>query len=58
MRMAVRIDSDTHFTLLDAFDAVQAQYPGQVLRFVKLLSGRYRLDNPARAPLDIPASNN
>src|SRR3954470_11052666 len=50
----IRIDSDTHFTPLDAFDAVQAQYPELAPRYVKLPNGRYRFDNPARAEF-VPA---
>ncbi|HEX9443928.1 MAG TPA: amidohydrolase family protein [Candidatus Binatia bacterium] len=50
----IRIDSDTHFTPLDAFDAVRTEYPDRAPRYVKLPSGRYRLENPAREKL-VPA---
>ena len=50
----VRIDSDTHFTPLDAFADLDAQYADQGPRVVALPTGRYRIDYPARAPF-IPA---
>ena len=46
----IRIDSDTHFTPLDAFADLDSKYAGQGPRVVALPSGRYRIDYPARAP--------
>jgi aminocarboxymuconate-semialdehyde decarboxylase len=46
----VRIDSDTHFTPLDAFADLDPLYAEQGPRVVELPSGRYRIDYPARAP--------
>jgi aminocarboxymuconate-semialdehyde decarboxylase len=50
----IRIDSDTHFTPLDAFADLDAKYAEQGPRVVALPSGRYRIDYPARAPF-VPA---
>jgi len=50
----IRIDSDTHFTPLDAFDDLDPKYADQGPRVVALPSGRYRIDYPARAPF-VPA---
>ena len=47
----IRIDSDTHFTPLDAFADLDPQYAAVGPRVVALPSGRYRIDYPARAPL-------
>lgn len=44
----LRIDSDTHFTPLDAFDEVDPKYGDLAPRFVKLPTGRYRIDYKAR----------
>ena len=46
----IRIDSDTHFTPLDAFADLDPKYSEQGPRVVALPSGRYRIDYPARAP--------
>ena len=46
----IRIDSDTHFTPLDAFADLEPKYVGQGPRLVELPSGHYRIDYPARAP--------
>lgn len=46
----IRIDSDTHFTPLDAFIEVDPKYAEQGPRVIALLTGRYRIDYPARAP--------
>ena len=46
----IRIDSDTHFTPLDAFADLDPKYAEQGPRLVELPSGRYRIDYPARAP--------
>jgi aminocarboxymuconate-semialdehyde decarboxylase len=46
----VRIDSDTHFTPLDAFAEVDAKYAEIGPRLVKLPEGRYRFVYPAREP--------
>jgi aminocarboxymuconate-semialdehyde decarboxylase len=50
----IRIDSDTHFTPLDAFADLDPKYADQGPRVVALPSGRYRIDYPARAPF-VPA---
>lgn len=50
----IRIDSDTHFTPLDAFADLDAKYAEHGPRVVALPSGRYRIDYPARAPF-VPA---
>jgi aminocarboxymuconate-semialdehyde decarboxylase len=50
----IRIDSDTHFTPLDAFADLDPKYADQGPRLVALPSGRYRIDYPARAPF-VPA---
>jgi aminocarboxymuconate-semialdehyde decarboxylase len=50
----IRIDSDTHFTPLDAFADLDPKYREQGPRVVALPSGRYRIDYPARAP-HVPA---
>jgi aminocarboxymuconate-semialdehyde decarboxylase len=44
----IRIDSDSHFTALDAFDAVNAKYAGMAPRYFRLSTGRYRLENRSR----------
>jgi aminocarboxymuconate-semialdehyde decarboxylase len=44
----IRIDSDTHFTPLDAFDELDPKYAEIGPRFVKLSTGRYRAVYPAR----------
>jgi aminocarboxymuconate-semialdehyde decarboxylase len=44
----IRIDSDTHFTPLDAFDEVDSKYADVGPRLVKLPTGRYRIVYPAR----------
>jgi len=44
----IRIDSDTHFTPMDAFDAVNAKYAGVAPRYIMLPNGRYRLENRSR----------
>jgi aminocarboxymuconate-semialdehyde decarboxylase len=46
----VKIDSDTHFTPLDAFAEVDPKYAEQGPRVVALPNQRYRVDYPARAP--------
>jgi aminocarboxymuconate-semialdehyde decarboxylase len=46
----IRIDSDTHFTPLDAFADLDPKYAEQGPRLVALPTGRYRIDYPARAP--------
>ena len=50
----IRIDSDTHFTPLDAFDGVAAKYRQAGPRFEKLSTGRYKVIHPAREPF-VPA---
>jgi predicted TIM-barrel fold metal-dependent hydrolase len=50
----IRIDSDTHFTPLDAFAGLDPHYAEAGPRLVGLPGGRYRIDYPARAPL-VPA---
>ena len=50
----IRIDSDTHFTPLDAFADLDVKYAAQGPRVVALPTGRYRIDYPARAPF-VPA---
>ncbi len=50
----VRIDSDTHFTPLDAFADLDAKYAEQGPRVVALPTGRFRIDYPARVPF-VPA---
>jgi predicted TIM-barrel fold metal-dependent hydrolase len=50
----IRIDSDTHFTPLDAFAGLDPMYAAQGPRVVELRSGRLRIDYPARAPF-VPA---
>ena len=50
----IRIDSDTHFTPLDAFADLDEKYAEQGPRVVALPTGRYRIDYPARAPF-VPA---
>jgi aminocarboxymuconate-semialdehyde decarboxylase len=50
----IRIDSDTHFTPLDAFADLDSKYAEQGPRVVALPSGRYRIDYPAREPF-VPA---
>ena len=44
----IRIDSDTHFTPLDAFDAVDTKYAGVAPRYITLPNGRYRSENRSR----------
>jgi aminocarboxymuconate-semialdehyde decarboxylase len=46
----IRIDSDTHFTPLDAFDEVDPKYAEIGPRLVELPTGRYRVVYPAREP--------
>jgi aminocarboxymuconate-semialdehyde decarboxylase len=46
----IRIDSDTHFTPLDAFDELDPKYAGSGPRIVELPTGRYRVVYPAREP--------
>ncbi|MDH3446075.1 MAG: hypothetical protein OEN50_19280, partial [Deltaproteobacteria bacterium] len=46
----IRIDSDTHFTPLDAFDEIDPQYAEMGPRFERLPSGRFRVVHKARAP--------
>ena len=46
----IRIDSDTHFTPLDAFAGLDLKCAEQGPRVVALPTGRYRIDYPARAP--------
>ncbi len=50
----IRIDSDTHFTPLDAFAGLDLKYTEQGPRIVALPTGHYRIDYPARAP-HVPA---
>jgi aminocarboxymuconate-semialdehyde decarboxylase len=50
----IRIDSDTHFTPLDAFADLDPKYREQGPRVVALPTGRYRIDYPARTP-HVPA---
>ena len=50
----IRIDSDTHFTPLDAFDDVDAQYREAGPHFEKLPTGRYKVIHKARDPF-VPA---
>jgi hypothetical protein len=50
----IRIDSDTHFTPLDAFAGLDLKYAEQGPHVVALPTGRYRIDYPARAPY-VPA---
>lgn len=50
----IRIDSDTHFTPLDAFADLDPKYAESGPRVVELPTGRYRIDYPARAPF-VPA---
>ncbi len=50
----VKIDSDTHFTPLDAFADLDPKYSDQGPRVVELPTGRYRIDYPARVPF-VPA---
>jgi len=50
----IRIDSDTHFTPLDAFADLDAKYADQGPRVVALSNGRCRIDYPARVPF-VPA---
>ena len=45
----IPIDSDTHFTPPDAFGDLVPKYFDQGPRLVELLSGRCRIDYPARA---------
>src|ERR1051325_9123251 len=44
----IRIDSDTHFTPVDAFDSIDPKYAAAAPRFVQLASGRLRVVYPAR----------
>ena len=44
----IRIDSDTHFTPLDAFNEVDPKYADIAPHFVKLPTGRYRVVHKAR----------
>jgi hypothetical protein len=46
----IRIDSDTHFTPLDAFTVLDPKYADQGPRVIALPTGRYPIDYPARAP--------
>lgn len=46
----IRIDSDTHFTPLDAFADLDPKFAEHGPRVVALPTGRYRIDYPARAP--------
>ncbi len=50
----IRIDSDTHFTPLDAFADLDPKYAELGPRLVALPSSRYRIEYPARAPF-VPA---
>jgi len=50
----IRIDSDTHFTPLDAFADLDPKYADQGPRLVELTSERLRIEYPARAPF-VPA---
>ena len=43
----IRIDSDTHFTPIDAFDHVDPKYADAAPRLVELPSGRLRVTYPA-----------
>jgi len=45
----IRIDSDSHFTPLDAFDEVDPKYAEIGPHFEKLPSGRYRVIYKARS---------
>ncbi len=45
----IRIDSDSHFTPLDAFDEVDPKYVAIGPHFEKLPSGRYRVIYKARS---------
>lgn len=44
----LKIDSDTHFTPIDAFDAINPAYAEVGPRFVKLPDGKVRVANPSR----------
>jgi aminocarboxymuconate-semialdehyde decarboxylase len=46
----IKIDSDTHFTPLDAFAEVDPKYADAGPRLVALPTGRLRVDYPAREP--------
>src|SRR5437016_5750890 len=46
----IRIDSDTHFTPLDAFDDLDPKYAEIGPHFVKLPTGNYRVVYKAREP--------
>src|ERR1041384_7419320 len=46
----IRIDSDTHFTPVDAFDEIDSKYADVGPRLIKLASGRLRVLYPAREP--------
>ncbi|HSE89755.1 MAG TPA: hypothetical protein VLJ79_26315, partial [Candidatus Binatia bacterium] len=46
----IKIDSDSHFTPLEAFDDVDPKYAGIGPRFEILPSGRYRVIYKARDP--------
>ena len=46
----IRIDSDTHFTPIDAFDHVDPKYADAAPRLFELPSGRLRVTYPAREP--------
>jgi len=50
----IRIDSDTHFTPLDAFADLDPKYRDRGPRLIELPAGRWRIDYPARAPF-VPA---
>jgi len=50
----IRIDSDTHFTPIDAFVEVDSKFADIGPKFVELPDGRYLFDYPARAPF-VPA---
>jgi len=50
----IRIDSDSHFTPLDAFDEVDPKYADIGPHFLKLPTGRYRVVYQARDPF-VPA---
>lgn len=50
----IRIDSDTHFTPLDAFADLDPKFREQGPRLVELGDARYRIDYSARAPF-VPA---
>jgi len=45
----IRIDADTHFTPLDAFDEVDPRYADSAPHFIKLPSGNYLVENKSRA---------